>query len=406
MPPVIGADVVVVGGGIQGLAVLREVVAAGFSCVLVTDGDLGAGQTLHSHGLVNSGTGLATGGLRSEIHEVTVPYLRRLGVPLTGADRSFLVAPDQMVEQLAPAWEANGYRPDPVDPSALPRGLQAPAPVYRLHGLNVHKRRLVRALSDGLEHLVLRGEVVGAGDGIEVRSAASHETVLLDARAVVLAAGCGTKRLARDVFGIGGTGLDDIGFTVLHMICLRGPVDVLPEVGTLLSPQLIVVGHTVGDAPTSGERTVTWYVTPADPAAERHAEAPADAIATVDDDVVAVGVEALTPLCPSLADDDPRLEATVFAGYKQEVGGEPTRRTCRVLDDDRNVVMALPSVLANAVPNALDAVEHLRRRVPPSGGAPELPVQGTVRVGELNEHTAQVAWTTWGAFARRHAGGR
>lgn len=405
MPPVIGVDVVVVGGGIQGLVVLRELVGAGFSCVLVTDADLGAGQTLHSHGLVNSGTGLLTGGLRSEIHEVTVPYLRRLGVPLTGADRSFLMAPDPMVEQLSPAWEANGYRPDPADPSVLPRGLQALAPVYRLHGLNVHKRRLVRALSNGFEHLVLRGEVVGAGDGIEVRPTASDETVLLDARAVVLAAGCGTKRLARDVFGAAGTVLDDIAYTVLHMICLRGPVDVLPEVGTLLSPQLIVVGHTVGDAATSGERTVTWYVSPADPAGERHAEAPADAIATVDHDVVAAGVGALTRLCPSLAGDDGRLEATVFAGYKQQLGAEPTRRACPVLDEDRNLVIALPSVLANAVPNALDIVEELRRRVQPSGGAPERPVQGPVRVGELNEHTAQVAWTTWGDFARCHAGG-
>ncbi len=189
------------------------------------------------------------------------------------------------------------------------------------------------------------------------------------------------------------------------MICLRGPVDVLPEVGTLLSPQLIVVGHTVGDAATSGGRMVTWYVTPADPAAELHAEAPADAIATVDHDVVAAGVDALMRLCPSLAGNAGRLEATVFAGYKQQLGAEPTRQACPVLDEDRNLVIALPSVLANAVPNALDVVEELRRRVQPSRRTPELPVRAPVRVGELNEHTAQVVWTTWGDFARRHAGG-
>ena len=405
MPPVVGVDVVVVGGGIQGLAVLRELVAAGFSCVLVTDADLGAGQTLHSHGLVNSGTGLLTGALRREIYEITLPYLRRLGVPLTGADRSFLMAPDQMVAQLAPAWEANGYRPEPVAPALLPQGLQPLAPVYRLHGLNVHKRRLVRALSDGVEHLVLRGEVVGAGGGIEVRPAGSDETVVLDARAVVLAAGCGTKRLAEDVFGAGGAAVDDIAYAVLHMICLRGPVDVLPELGTVLLPPLIVVGHTVGDTATSGERTVTWYVTPADPAAELLAEAPADATAAVDHSVVAAGVEALMRLCPSLAGDDGRLEATVFAGYKQQLGAEPTRRACRVLDEDANLVMVLPSVLANAVPNALDVVEDLRRRVEPTRRTPELPVRRPVRVGQCNEHRAQVAWTTWGDFARRHAGG-
>lgn len=403
----VSVDVVVVGGGIQGLVLLRELVAVGFGCVLVTDGDLGAGQTLHSHGLVNSGTGLLTGELRTEVHEVTVPYLRRLGVPLTGAERSFLLAPDPMVEQLAPAWEANRYRADRADPSVLPRGLEPLAPVYRLHGLNVDKRRLVGALSDGLEHLMLRGEVVGADDGIEVRPATSGEAVLLDARAVVLAAGCGTKRLAGDVFGISGTAVDEITYTVPHMICLRAPIDVLPEIGTVLSPELIVVGHTVGDDPTSPDRVVTWYVTPADPTPVRHAEAPSDAIAATDPGVVAAGVEALTRLFPPLGDDDGRLEATVFAGYKQELGGEPTRRACPVLDEHRNLLVALPSVLANAVPNALDVVDRLRRRLEPSRRTPELPLRRAVRVGDLGEHAAQVTWTTWRDFARRHeSGGR
>jgi glycine/D-amino acid oxidase-like deaminating enzyme len=394
-------DVVVVGGGIQGLVVLRELVAAGYASVLITDADLGAGQTLHSHGLVNSGTGLVTGGLRREIHEVTVPYLRRLGLALTGADGSFLMAPPPMVDQLAPAWEANRYRPEPVDPSTLPRGFEPLAPVYRLHGFNVDKRRLVQALAEGLGHLVLRGEVVRAEDGVEALWAASGEVVALHAGAVVLAAGCGTKRLAAEVFGLAGPALDDITYTVPHMLCLRGRPADLPEVGTVLSPELIVVGHVDAGA-TSGDREVTWYVTPADPGAARHAEAPAHARAPVDPAVVARGVRVLQRLFPPLAAAADRLSATVFAGYKQELGEEATRRACPVLDEERNVLMALPSVLANAVPNALDVVETLYRRLEPSREAPKLLPETPVAVGEPNERTDQVAWATWGDFARAY----
>ena len=42
----------VIDGGVQGLLILDTLIAAGYSCALVTEGDLGAGQTLHSHGFL------------------------------------------------------------------------------------------------------------------------------------------------------------------------------------------------------------------------------------------------------------------------------------------------------------------------------------------------------------------
>src|ERR1700687_4323742 len=62
-PPVNSAtqaqvDVVIIGGGIQGLVALNALVDKGYSCALVSDGDLGSGQTLHSHGYLNTGFGM------------------------------------------------------------------------------------------------------------------------------------------------------------------------------------------------------------------------------------------------------------------------------------------------------------------------------------------------------------
>ncbi len=115
----VAVDVAVVGGGIQGLVVLRELTSAGYGCVLITNADLGSGQTLHSHGLLNSGTGLATGSLQKELHKFTLPYLQRIGVPVYGRDRSYLLAPKPVVDQLAAAWDVNDYQPAPIDASDL-----------------------------------------------------------------------------------------------------------------------------------------------------------------------------------------------------------------------------------------------------------------------------------------------
>jgi glycine/D-amino acid oxidase-like deaminating enzyme len=392
-------DVVVVGGGIQGLVVLRELTAAGYGCVLVTAGSLGHGQTLHSHGLLNSGTGLLTGALHDELHRFTLPYLRRLDVPYYGDDRSYLLLPDPALERLASAWEENSYRPEPVDSSALPRGFEPVAPAYRVAGYNVDKRRLVEALSAGLEHLVLRGEVVGGDDTLEVRKTGSGEIVSLRADAVVVAAGCGAKRLLRDHFRAGEPVLGRIAYTRLHMVCLRGASDVLTDVGAVISSEVMVVGHPLTDGGGAKGQGVKWYVTPVDPAPRMYDEAPGAAAAPVDQAAVQSALEALVRLYPPLADTGAPVEVTVFAGYKQNLDGLPTRRACELVDGDRNVVLVLPSVFANAVPNAADALAILRERLEPTGRAATEPSHGA-RVGELDEDEGRARWVRWGDFAR------
>ncbi len=89
----------------------------------------------------------------------------------------------------------------------------------------------------------------------------------------------------------------------------------------------------------------------------------------------------------------------MFAGYKQSFDGEPTRRACEVVDGERNLLMVLPSVLANAVPNVVDALAKLRDRLEPSDRAVELSGAGEVPVGKVNEDTGQTHWVPWGDFA-------
>ncbi len=394
----VDVDVAVVGGGIQGLVVLRELVSAGYGAVLITNAELGCGQTLHSHGLLNSGTGLVTGLLQQELHELTLPYLRQLGVPVYGEERSFLLAPGALVDQLTPVWEANRYPPERIYPPGLPPGLEPVAPVYRVRGFNVDKRRLVAALSAGLEPLILGGDLIDASEAVRVSVRPSGEVVSFEARAVVVAAGCGTKRLLREVFAFDGVVVDRITYTKAHMVCVRGPAGVLPDVATVVSPEVMIVGHPSPDG--SRAQGVIWYVTPATLSPPRYSEAPDDGAADVEVPVVKSGIDALVRLVPSLRQDDERIQATVFAGYKQEFDGEPTRRACQLVDAERIVIFALPSVLSNAMPNAREVLTVIRQRLEPTNSQSELREAAAVTVGQLNEDVDPTRWANWHDFAQ------
>lgn len=127
-------------------------------------------------------------------------------------------------------------------------------------------------------------------------------------------------------------------------------------------------------------------MTPAGTAPVRHADAPDDASAEVEGPVVTSGIEALVRLFPRLANDNDGVQATVFAGFKQDFDGVPTLRACELVDPERNLLMVLPSVLANAVPNSVEAVSVLRQRLgEPAGRADDIRHHGGAATGKLNE---------------------
>lgn len=399
-------DVLVVGGGIQGLLVLRRLTEAGYSCLLVTQGELGAGQTLHSHGLLNSGTGLVTGEMQAELGAHVLPALRSAGVPVYGHSASYLALPTAAVEQLMPLWEANGYHPQPLEAADLPSGLRLPSPLHGVPGYHVPKRALVRALADGLLDRIVQGHVTSRRERYDVWVSGTSEPVDVEARATVVAAGCGTKRFVRDALHVDAQALDRIGYVKTHMLCLRSPIGVLPSIGTVVTPDLVVVGHVNGghDEVGNGDQ-VAWYVTPGGGEPQRYEEAPEEATAKVEPAVVARGVAALRQLVAALGEDDERIEATVFAGYKQDVDGQMTRSMFELVDGERSVFVALPSVLVNAWPNARQAVDEVRRLRAPAGTAERFrPVAPAVGVGTVNELREGVRWQRWRAFAIGYGG--
>src|SRR5438132_1156364 len=223
-------DVVIIGGGIQGLVALDALVEKGYSWALVSDGDLGSGQTLHSHGYLNTGFGMFGPELPRASAEVVQPYLAERGVELT--HEWVMMPPPGM-----PAFEGLPSATLPRD-FAVPPGLRAVA----LPDASISKRGVVAVLSQGHRDRILRGHAKAQLTGkrveaVSVRSADGE--IVLGTKAVVVAAGCGTKGVLQSLVGRTPQ-TEQIKHRRVHMICVRAPRGSLPTTSIVAMPSGLV----------------------------------------------------------------------------------------------------------------------------------------------------------------------
>ncbi|HLZ23372.1 MAG TPA: FAD-dependent oxidoreductase [Ktedonobacterales bacterium] len=387
-------DVVVIGGGVQGLVILDTLIAAGYSCALVTEGDLGAGQTIHSHGFLNTGFGMAGRELPETATQIVHPYLRARGVTLTGnwamlppsGLRGLLLRARPAFARLPAAHLPGGFSPTFKDAARV------------LPDYSFNKRQLVTALSQGREEYIVRGSVTGFRgrapvEAVVLRPEGSDTEVELRAGAVVIAAGCGSKRLLRILDGAAPQ-LKRIKHRVVHMLCLRAPHNALPATSiAALSLGLLLAAHDDG-------KHVLWYVTPMRLGGPSFDEVPNDAEAPVDPTVLRRAWDTLQTLYPPLLGVE-GLQVGHYAGYRQDIGIWPGRRLCAVVAGGGNVVAALPSGLVGPWRNAADTLTLVRGLTAPSRAQPALPGAGRgVRVGSPVEDRPGFTWQSWEEWSR------
>jgi glycine/D-amino acid oxidase-like deaminating enzyme len=387
-------DVVVIGGGVQGLVILDALMEAGYSCALVTEGDLGAGQTLHSHGYLNTGFGLGDSQLSQAAEQLVHPYLRAHGVALTG---NWTVLPPSGLRGLLLRTRPGFARLLPVQ---LPDGF-SPEFKYAARALpdySFNKRQLVAALSQGRDEYIIRGTITGfrGRDPVEavvLRPAGSDTEIELRARVVVTAAGCGTKRLLLQLVG-STPQLKRIRHRVVHMLCLRAPRGALPTTSVAaLSLGLLLAAH------DDGER-VLWYVTPMKLGGPSFDAAPSDASAPEDPTLLRRAWDRLQRLYPALPAVE-GLQVGHYAGYRQDIGSWPGARLCAIIAGTGNVIVALPSGLVEPWRNAAATLTLVRGLVSPSGVQPTLPGAGEgVRVGCPVEERHGFGWQAWEDWSR------
>jgi hypothetical protein len=381
-------DVVVIGGGIQGLLALDALVEKGYSCALVSDGDLGSGQTIHSHGYLNTGFGLSGPELPRASVEIVWPYLEARGLELS--DDWVVIPPSNM-----PPFEGLPTASLPAGFAALP-GLR---PV-RLPDRSVPKRRLIEILSQGHHQRIIRGRATPRFNGtqveaVSVRPSAGGEDVVLETKSIVVAAGCGSKRLIEGLLGPTPQ-TEQIRHRLVHMICVRAPRGALPTTSVVAMPLgLMLAAH---DQPDN----VTWYVTPMEMGGPSYDDIPGDAAGDVDPGMVSRGITSLLALFPGLAEVG-GLQLGCYAGYRQDIGDRPGSRMCELVEGAGNVIVALPSGLVGPWLNAGTVCEIVDGLFDPSGAQPALPGAGVdLRVADPVEDREDFVWMGWEEWSRNH----
>jgi hypothetical protein len=380
-------DVVIIGGGIQGLVALDALVDRGYACALVTDGDLGSGQSLHSHGFLFTGFGMFGDHLQRASADIVQPYLRARGVEPTG--EWFLIPPP-------------GF-PTGFPAAALPDGFgDSLGEIVRTPDRSFPKHRLVETLSRKHPDRVVRGRVTLAPAGrrtpaVKVQPAASGEELALNGKVIIVAAGCGSKRILQGLVG-DAPQPEQIRHRRVHMICVRGPRGLLPTISVTAMP----LGVTLAAHDQPDSDNVIWYVTPLEFGGPSFDDIPGDAASDIDSATVARGFEALLQLYPALPEVE-HLELGCYAGYRQEIGDQPGMAMCELVHDTKNVIVALPSGLVSSWLNVGRIVEIIDDLVDPSGTQPVLAVGGVgVQVGSVVEDRPDFAWQTFAEFAKTY----
>lgn len=378
-------DVVVIGGGVQGLLILDALVTNGYACALVTDGDLGDGQTLHSHGFLNTGFGMLGEQLPRASNELVQPWLRQHGIDPTG--EWALIAPPGFpgVDDLPAASLPAGF-----NPSMSTMAVSTP-------DRNFPKRAVVEAMSRLHMDRIVRGTARLEADlpniqRVAVDLAFGDETVLAT-KSVVIAAGCGTKQLLRDLVGASSQ-VEQIKHRRVHMICVRAPRWSLPAVSVAAMPMgLMLAAHAQRDH-------VTWYVTPMEFGGPSYDDVPRDASSNPDPGMITRGYRSLLELYPPLAQSD-GVVIGCYAGYRQDVGDLPGVAMCDVVAGTDNVIVALPSGLVTPWLHVDRVCAILSQRIDPAGHQPDLQGAGNgVRVGAVVEDKPGFKWSTLDDFAR------
>jgi len=430
--PTADADVLVVGGGVQGLVLLDELVERGYAAALVSNTPLGAGQTFDWPGVLSKGYLNPDRARREAVDERWLPFAEDARVPVEGGEW-YVASTDYPYTHLVDKWDEAGYEYDE-------RGVEGLHEIYRdgtvfAKGSGEHvaavdeyvidREALVRALAaDHAERIVVGDitEATFAADGsstprLERLTVQTNQDLTLRVTPdyVVAATGTGTHGFVDSLVGREGfreaggdaaevrASLDPVTYRNQLVLAVRGPAEDLPAVGAYLPHKGMSVvprRHRYRE-----ENYVTWYVTNDSATEEVDPEDTTDeAIGTLDPEKVEVGYNKLFELAPAVknrAAEDADLAFYAYATLQQRVEGEAVPHAEPLAGVD-NVGVALPSCAAGVWRATDEAVDYVADAVDPGGPVDEVPTGGDPPYGQLADDRPGARWLDWTALGVRY----
>ncbi|WP_415380391.1 hypothetical protein [Halosimplex sp. TS25] len=431
--PTADVDVLVVGGGIQGLLLLNELTDRGYAAALVSNAPLGAGQSFDWPGTLSKGYLDPDADQRRAVEERWLPFAEDERVPVAGGEW-YVCSTDHPYRYLPPQWDDHGYEYDERGIDGLPEiyhdgtifAKGSGEHVTAVDEYAIDREALVHALADGHEERIVVGDIAefafadGAGsppalDGLTVET---HEdlTVHFEPDYVVAATGTGTHNFVDSLVGADGftdaggdaervrESISPVTYRNVLVLAVRGPATDLPAVSASLPHKgmsVVARRHRHRE-----ESYVTWYVTN-DTATDEVApvEATDDATGTLDPEQVEVGYNKLFELAPAVKDraaDGADIEFYAYATLEQRIDGESTRHLAGPLDGLENVGVALPSGAAGVWAATDETLEYVADAVDPSGPVDGVPTGGSPPIGRLADDRPGARWLDWKALGVRY----
>ncbi|MCH7576668.1 MAG: FAD-binding oxidoreductase [Chloroflexi bacterium] len=247
-------DVLIIGGGAQGLWLLRHLNAKKFKTLLLEKGELGGGQTCHSHGLIHRGHYYRDVDMLVDLNAAASFWESLLGT--TGlrklnnrpAIAGFGQVGRAVVSHHMNLWEQAGLIFEEKDEDEFPGVLAGGRvkTIFATREFSLNTKDVVEKLSGDLRHLIYRLDQrqrnprIHVNDGAVTRVDAviGRRRVELDPQVVVMCAGAGNKDLLDEL---------DLGMQLgepvqvrrkNHMLLVKGQLPeltaVFPEPGMLL----------------------------------------------------------------------------------------------------------------------------------------------------------------------------
>lgn len=404
--PVCAVDVLVVGGGIQGLLVLRRLVSAGYSTVLVESGPLAGRQTGHSHAAIHRGYLSQDRELAARMRRTTPfwdRFVRDHGVQVEAPTTVIGFGSSTTREEWTAAWRAPGLALR-FQSSAAPRefGSSAAVSFVRAPEYALNSRSLVRALALRLDRHIGQVAPVGtfqlAATGPRVQrvilTAPNRRELAVEPRFVVFAAGEGNAQLvgaldaARQTAGQVQPARDKIQRVKDgYMLVVRGRADRLPPMAAFFPDHNRMVW---ASRRTGAE--VAWLVDGSGP--DERAE------------WIQEMVEHLRQVAPRAVGNPAALRWGVYDAPKAEPAGHPGAGRQERVDSFgyANLAVAWPVKLTLA-PFAGDAVVAAVRRAIPNPRRRALPAAWLAfrrPVPIASERWEQTPLQPWSEFAAAH----
>jgi len=275
-PTEIHTDILLIGGGIAGLYLLKLLNNLGYDCILIEKDQLGGGQTLQSQGIIHGGLKYALGGNLNAESDAIKEMPDRWRKLLAGEETVDL-SNTKVVAKTQHMWSTGKFaskftsffasklvrgRIDKLKKDQMPALFQAPqfkGSVYKLTDLVVDTPSLLSNLCERIEQRILQGEATAfnsdeAGNIISSNVTLSNgQSVQVHHQTVIFSAGAGNESL---------TNLADIKEAPmqrrpLHMVMVKHNLPYplhAHGLGTGSKPRITITSHKTDDG------RMVWYL--------------------------------------------------------------------------------------------------------------------------------------------------